>query len=99
MRKRSKIVRLSAAVAALVAPGSLAVNSADATAIDPGNDSATEAKAPPKMILPVGADLMSFTVSDNSDGIVVAEHSSHASHASHSSHSSHASHASHASGM
>jgi hypothetical protein len=49
----------------------------------------SETKAEAK--LSRGAELMSFTVHRNSDGMMVPQHGSHASHSSHSSHVSHAS--------
>jgi hypothetical protein len=92
MTKRYTVIKLSAAVAALVAPA-LAAPSADATVTKSGHDADTQAKAP-KLKLRVGEDFMNFTVGENAQGIVIADHESHASHASHESHASHASHAS-----
>jgi len=86
-----KILSLSAALAAFTVP---AAGHATLTAPDqkvartaPGAET-----RPATVNLPVGEDLMSFTVKQNARGMVVAEHSSHASHSSHSSHASHSSH-------
>jgi hypothetical protein len=88
MRNRSKILNLSAAVTALIAPSGLVVQTADATPTSSPNDTTNHDQAGPKTTLRVGEDLMSFTVGENPEGIVVAQHESHASHASHASHSS-----------
>ena len=39
----------------------------------------------------VGNDLLSFLITENADGTIVAQHRSHSSHSSHSSHRSHSS--------
>ena len=88
MGKRQTVMTVSTALAALIAPAA-APQLANATATPDAHTA--EAGKRPQVNLPVGGDLMSFTVRDNADGIVVAEHTSHASHASHTSHASHAS--------
>ena len=40
----------------------------------------------PNTIVSTGKDLLGFTVTEQADGTVIAQHASHASHASHSSH-------------
>ena len=89
MGNRSKIIRLSTAVAALVVPAAT-ISATGASATEAGHYSTRDAKAPSVQI-PVGEVLMSFTVTSNGKGVVVADHESHASHASHESHASHAS--------
>lgn len=84
----TKIVGLSAALAALVAPAASA--SAPTVKTDVAQDpSVADATVGKTLKLSIGEELMNFTVSDGSDGTIVAQHESHASHASHASHSSH----------
>jgi hypothetical protein len=45
----------------------------------------------PNTLVSTGESLFGFTMTEQPDGTVVAQHESHASHASHSSHASHAS--------
>jgi len=85
--KSSKLIGLSAALAALLPVAAIAPAAAAATDAD-GITQETGA-APPVVQIPVGDDLMNFIVSEGHGGVVVADHSSHASHSSHSSHSSH----------
>ena len=87
-----KILSLSAALAAMSGPA-LATTTTPAT-IGDTEDTTPDAAARQMLKIPVGEDLMSFTVSEKADGMIVADHSSHASHSSHSSHASHASHTS-----
>ena len=85
---KHKILSLSAALAAFTVP---AAGHASLTAPDQIGARAsinTDVRRA-TVNLPVGEDLMSFTVKENAQGMVVADHSSHASHSSHSSHSSH----------
>ena len=42
----------------------------------------------PNTLVSVGQDLLAFTINEQADGTIVAQHVSHASHSSHSSHSS-----------
>jgi hypothetical protein len=93
MRKTIKILNLATALGALVAPA-VAPQIANATNSDEADIAkASEPKAETKAEInpPRSEDLMSFTVHQNSDGIVMAQHESHLSHASHESHASHAS--------
>jgi ketopantoate hydroxymethyltransferase len=89
MRNHSKIVRLSTALAALAVPAAT-MSATEAAATEAAHQVLSDAKAP-SVKVQVGEDLMSFTVTDNGKGVVVADHESHASHASHESHASHAS--------
>jgi hypothetical protein len=43
----------------------------------------------PNTLVSVGQDLLAFTINEQADGTIVAQHHSHASHASHASHRSH----------
>lgn len=92
MKKHTKILSLSAALAALsgatFAPG-------QATASVPTTDqtgpihNAQNAKGEPNVFMPVGNDLLGLIVTTAADGTVLAQHYSHSSHSSHSSHYSH----------
>jgi hypothetical protein len=92
VRKTTKIVNLATSLGALVAPvvAPEIANATDSDSDEAHIDKASEAKPEVKQ-LPRGTDLMSFTVHQTSDGMMVPQHGSHASHASHSSHVSHAS--------
>ena len=83
----SKVVGLSAALAALGASALIAPSAASASdveaAVVPDAGSAAQ-----MLQIPVGGDLMNFIVGEGDNGTVIADHSSHASHASHSSHHS-----------
>jgi hypothetical protein len=43
----------------------------------------------PNTFVSTGQDLLAFTINEQADGTIVAQHVSHASHASHASHHSH----------
>jgi len=88
MSSKSKIVTLSVALAALTAP-SLAITTSVDAAPTPATDEGVS--GPQLLKMPVGEELMAFTVGVSDDGTVIADHYSHSSHASHESHSSHAS--------
>jgi hypothetical protein len=66
----------------------------DANAATPSNPVVEQPKAVPQTgqpntLVSVGQDLLAFTINEQGDGSIVAQHVSHASHSSHSSHSSH----------
>ena len=92
MRKTTKVVNLATALGALAAPAAApevanATNSDEARIAEASKTNAeTETKAEVK--LPRGEDLMSFTVHQKSDGMMVPQHESHYSHSSHASHAS-----------
>ncbi|WP_156747843.1 His-Xaa-Ser repeat protein HxsA2 [Mycobacterium sp. 1465703.0] len=88
-----KILNLATALGALTSPlvGAEIVDSAD---VDEGQIARAASEKKAEIELPSTTDLMSFTVRQNSDGLMIPQHGSHVSHASHSSHSSHVSHAS-----
>lgn len=93
MRRTTKIVNLAAALGALAAPAA-APEIANATDSDEAQIAkASEPRAEKKadIKLPPREDLMGFTVHENSDGTMVAQHDSHVSHSSHVSHTSHVS--------
>lgn len=92
MSKTTKIISLASALGALTAP-MLVPQVADATTTPDPRLSPTTAK-PARVNAPIGSDLMSFTVYQGADGMVMAAHGSHVSHGSHASHASHVSHAS-----
>jgi hypothetical protein len=63
----------------------------DANAATPSNTAVEQPKAAtqtvqPNTLVSVGQDLLGFTVNEQPDGTIVAQHVSHASHASHHSH-------------
>lgn len=93
MRREIKIVNLAAAIGALVAPAAYPelakVNDSDeAHRAASGEARRSEAAlgAMEETLLPRRADLMGFTVYQNTDGVMVPKHGSHYSHASHASH-------------
>ena len=92
MRKTTKIVNLATALGALASPAAAlevanASNSDEAPIADaPTTDAETETLA--EVSLSRGEYLMSFTVKQKSDGMIVPQHESHASHSSHASHAS-----------
>lgn len=95
-RKRTVILSISAALAALGLPPAFAAT--EQSADDTGTATPGSAVTPPfsrdevNQIVRVGDDFMGFVVSQSADGTVVAGHYSHTSHASHQSHQSHQSH-------
>lgn len=87
MSPNHRVVSLSAALVALTGPAVLATT---ADAADTVGRSAEDAAATSRTLkIAVGDELMAFTVGEDPNGTIVADHSSHASHSSHSSHSSH----------
>lgn len=100
MLKSKGVITLGGALTALVGPAAFLPATADAHTADvnPQNARATTT-AKSTVAVPFGSQLMAFTVSDDADGTVIAQHESHASHVSHESHASHASHSSHQSMM
>ena len=92
VRKTTKVVNLATALGTLAVPAAApevanATNSDDAR-IAEASETNAEIETKAEVKLPRGEDLMSFTVHQNSDGTMVAQHDSHVSHSSHSSHSS-----------
>jgi hypothetical protein len=87
-KPRNVIMPIAAALGALSGTG-LATET-NATALP--TPSVSPATAPtakavqPNTIVSTGRDLLGFTVTEQADGTVVAQHASHASHASHHSH-------------
>ena len=86
-RRISKIVGLSAALAALGVAASAEATTTPVADTEEPAPTASGGASTIKMI--VGSDLMNFVVGHDERGMVIADHSSHASHASHASHSSH----------
>ena len=86
---RNLIMPIAAALGALA---STAPTTEANTAVSSNNSAVaqpTAAAAPagqPNAFVSTGKDLLSFTVNEQADGTVVAQHVSHASHASHHSH-------------
>jgi hypothetical protein len=87
---RKVILSVAAALSALTNP----LPATDANAAGNTNEAITSRAAAPSLehantFVAVGLDLLAFTINEQADGTIVAQHRSHASHASHSSHSSH----------
>jgi hypothetical protein len=88
--RRKVIIPVAAALSALTSP-------LPATDADAATSSATVISNPtgatqlgqPNTFVSVGHDLLAFTINEQADGTIVAQHHSHASHASHASHHSH----------
>jgi hypothetical protein len=105
MAKRSFLIPVAAAIAALTQPVQPAVansGNTDAT-VDKNsqftlsNEEAIRLSLPnageeKNVLVPSGGDLFQFTLRRAVDGLLIAQHRSHYSHESHSSHSSHRSH-------
>jgi hypothetical protein len=85
--RRNSIVPLAAALGALAPTLSVteanAVTSPNAALSQPSN---VAPSGQPNTLVSTGQDLLAFTVNEQADGTVVAQHVSHASHASHHSH-------------
>jgi hypothetical protein len=82
-KPRIVIVPLAAALGGLaITPGQTAV----VPAPEISNPGSTARVSAPNMFVSTGLDLLAFTVAEQADGTVVAQHQSHASHASHHSH-------------
>jgi len=88
-RKQLTVLPLAGALAALGGSGTGAAEAKPAVeAAQPAVSTSAQA---PNTIVSTGETLLGFTVIEQADGTVVAQHASHASHASHVSHSSHVS--------
>ena len=87
--RRTLILPVAAALGALTsvtpAMGANAASAPDAVTLP----KATPQAAHPNTLVSVGQDLLAFTINEQADGTVVAQHVSHASHSSHASHRSH----------
>ena len=85
--RRNVIVPVAAALGALTstapATDANAASSSNAVVEQPN---AAPQTGHPNTLVSVGQDLLGFTVNEQPDGTVVAQHVSHASHSSHSSH-------------
>lgn len=89
--RRNVIVPVAAALGALTntlpTTNADAANAPNATVAQP--TSAAQPGQQPNTFVSTGQDLLAFTINEQADGTIVAQHVSHASHASHASHSSH----------
>jgi hypothetical protein len=88
--RRKVIIPVAAALSALTSP--LPATDADAaTSPNPAatNPVTTAQLGQPNTFVSVGKDLLAFTINEQADGTIVAQHHSHSSHASHASHHSH----------
>jgi hypothetical protein len=90
--RRNVIMQVAAALGALTSTAP----ATDANAATASNAVVEQPKAVPQIgqpntLVSVGQDLLAFTINEQGDGSIVAQHVSHASHSSHSSHSSHVS--------
>jgi len=92
-KKLSKMVSLTAALAALSGTTTMGSLPATAKTLSPDEGTVTpqgrtnSGKA--NVFLPAGKDLLGLIVTTNEHGAVVAQHDSHYSHSSHASHRSH----------
>jgi hypothetical protein len=89
MRKSAKIVSLASALAALATPAATpqVAHAADSDNAEPSVENG-DIHAKPEIKIPVGTELMSFTVHQISDNLMFPQHGSHSSHSSHASHAS-----------
>lgn len=87
MRKSAKIVSLASALAALAASAATphVAQAADSDSAEPSLENG-DIQARPEITIPVGTELMSFTVHHISDSLMFPQHGSHSSHSSHASH-------------
>jgi hypothetical protein len=83
---RRSILSVAAALSALGTTLPATASATSATEPVQTDKNAEAQTVQPNMIVSTGQDLLGFTVKQNSDGTVVAGHTSHASHASHASH-------------
>jgi hypothetical protein len=86
-RRRNVIVPVAAALGALTstAPATDA-NATTSTGAAVAQPKAAPQTGQPNTLVSVGLDLLAFSVNEQPDGTIVAQHVSHASHASHHSH-------------
>lgn len=95
--KRTFLVSIAAAVAALSGTSEAAIDKGQST---PVTQDAVEATAPDtvlrpnplkegELLLPIGDDIFKYVLKRGESGEIFADHQSHASHASHASHHSH----------
>ena len=88
--RRNVIMPVAAALGALM-------STAPATDVNAATSSNAVVEQPtavlqigqPNTLVSVGQDLLAFTINEQADGTIVAQHVSHASHSSHHSHHSH----------
>ena len=84
-RPRNVIMPVAAALGALSSTAPATETNAAALP-SPTVSQATAQTGQPNTIVSTGKDLLGFTVTEQADGTVIAQHVSHASHASHHSH-------------
>jgi hypothetical protein len=88
--RRNVIMPVAAALGALTntLPASNATAEISPTA-NVGQQASGPAAGQANALVSTGQDLLAFTINEQADGTVIAQHVSHASHASHASHHSH----------
>jgi hypothetical protein len=88
--RRNVVMPIAAALGALAgtAPATEANTAPSPTATE-AQPAAPAQAGQPNTFVSTGEDLLAFTINEQADGTVVAQHVSHASHASHASHRSH----------
>jgi len=90
--RRKVIMPVAAALGALANTAPTTDASATASPNEVVAQPAAAAQAgQPNTLVSTGRDLLGFTVNEQADGTIVAQHVSHASHSSHASHASHVS--------
>ena len=85
--RRNVIVTVGAALGALT--NAVPATTADAAVSPTATVARPSSVAPlgePNTFVSTGQDLLAFTINEQADGTIVAQHHSHASHASHASH-------------
>jgi hypothetical protein len=89
--RRNVIMPVAAALGALTntvpATNAEAANPPNATTV--AQPASVPQPGQPNTFVSTGQDLLGFTINEQADGTIVAQHVSHASHASHASHHSH----------
>jgi len=85
--RRNVIVPVAAALSALTSTAAVTdVNAATASNAVVEQPTAVPRVAQPNTLVSIGQDFLGFTINEQTDGTIVAQHVSHASHASHHSH-------------
>jgi hypothetical protein len=90
MKERRNVMPIAAALGALAGTApAIEVNAAPSPNATEAQPAAPVQAGQPNTFVSTGQDLLAFTINEQPDGTIVAQHHSHASHASHASHHSH----------
>jgi hypothetical protein len=85
-RRTIKLVPLATALASISGMAATSANAIPAPETQSTTADTSQSQLSPNLLVSTGTDLLGFIITKQSDGTVVAGHSSHASHASHASH-------------